>query len=93
VEADVQDAEGLVLYQTEGCPYCVKVRRYLEQAGRSIELRDLRGTPDAVQELIAATRRRTVPCLRIETAPGDFEWLHESADIIDYLAARFAEEG
>ncbi len=84
--------EGLALYQTEGCPYCVRVRRFLEQAGKSIEVRDLFADSDHPRELIAATGRRTVPCLRIEKSSGEFEWLHESADIIDYLAARFAEQ-
>ena len=67
--------EGLALYQTQGCPYCVRVRHFLQQAGKSIELRDLRGDPEHFEELVAATGRRTVPCLRIETGPGEFEWL------------------
>jgi glutathione S-transferase len=90
---EAESVKGLVLYHTRGCPYCVRVRQFLDQAGRSVELRDLLGNPDRFVELIAATGRRTVPCLRIETAPDEFEWLHESADIIDYLAARFAEDG
>ena len=92
MEANMQELQGLALYQTRGCPYCVRVRSFLEQAGRSIELRDLLDDPDYFRELVAATGRRTVPCLRIEKGPDEFEWLHESADIIDYLAARFAEQ-
>jgi len=89
MEAELEKVEGLALYQTEGCSYCVRVRHFVEQAGKSLEVRDLRANPDYFQELVAATGRRTVPCLRIETAPGEFEWMHESAHIIDYLAARF----
>jgi glutaredoxin len=88
---EMQKVEGLALYQTQGCGYCVRVRRFVEEAGWSIELRDLYSNSEYAEELISATGRRTVPCLRIERSPGEFEWLHESADIIDYLSARFAE--
>jgi hypothetical protein len=44
---------------------------------------------DCLMEMVRATGRQMVPCLKIEAADGNVRWLHESADIIDYLRDHF----
>ena len=81
--------ESYVLYQYRSCPFCARVRRYLN--GRGIELpeRDILQDPAAFRELLAGGGRSTVPCLRIESPTGT-RWMYESADIINYLDSRLA---
>jgi glutaredoxin len=77
----------LSLYQTASCPYCRRVLRAAEALGVEIELRDVQREPERWRELIDATGRRTVPCLRIESDDGSVEWMHESRDIVAHLEA------
>jgi glutathione S-transferase len=82
-------ADDLALYQTAFCPYCERVRGALRQLDVEIELRDLGAKAAWRRELLEATGRATVPCLRIERDGGEVEWMHESEDIVAYLAQRF----
>jgi glutaredoxin len=84
------ETRGLALYQTRFCPYCVRVRRALEQLGLEIEIRDLVAEPRFQEEILDATGRQTVPVLRIEDESGAVKWMSESLDIIRYLEGRFA---
>jgi glutaredoxin len=84
------DTSDLSLYQTQFCPYCERVRRALARLGVSVELRDIGQSAARRRELVEATGRQTVPCLRIADEAGGARWMHESADIIAYLEARFA---
>lgn len=79
--------ETYQLYKTDICGFCHRVRRYLEEAGWEIPMRDTLRDSQALEELIRGGGRATVPCLRIER-DGDVEWLYESLDIIAYLEAR-----
>ena len=81
-------ASDLSLYQTEWCPFCVRVRSAIARLGAEVELRDISEQQEHLQELVAATGREMVPCLRI--GDGEAQWMHESADIIAYLEQRFA---
>ncbi len=81
--------ESLVLYQYRSCPFCARVRRFLDQRGLELPERDILRDPAAFRELLAGGGRSTVPCLRIESAAGT-RWMYESADIIDYLNSRLA---
>ena len=83
-------SERHVLYQYPSCPFCRRVRQYLDQEGIDVELRDILSDPGARHELVAGGGRATVPCLRIERA-GDQRWLYESLDIIDYLRRYHAD--
>lgn len=87
-ETIADDAESYVLYQYQSCPFCYRVRRFLEQNGLQIESRDILRDPDARRALIEGGGRATVPCLRI-TQKGTERWLYESLDIIDHLSRRF----
>ncbi len=82
--------KGLSLYHFESCPFCERVRKALERLGLDIELRDIEKNSDFYDELVAATGRRTVPCLRTEDSAGDIDWMHESADIIHHLEENVA---
>jgi glutaredoxin 2 len=77
----------LSLYHYEGCPFCTLVRDAMGRLGRDIELRDILVDGERREELIAATGRQMVPCLRIEDGLGEVRWMHESRDIIRYLEA------
>ena len=80
--------EGLSLYHYPSCGYCRMVLGTIEGLGIEIELRDIHGEPERMRELVEATGRQTVPCLRIEDA-GQIEWMHESRAIIAYFGQRF----
>jgi len=79
----------LTIYQFEGCPFCVKVRRQAKRLGLKIEYRDAQRDPQAKRELLEGGQEVQVPCLRIESDSG-VKWMYESGDINAYLADRFA---
>jgi len=79
----------LVLYHYEGCSYCSRVRRVIDELGIDVELRSIFGDQAYLQELNEARGRRTVPVLRIIGADGEERWMPESADIVQYLQATY----
>lgn len=85
------DAEtrALQLFQFEGCPFCIKVRREIRRLNLKIALRDAQNDRAAERELVDGGGQRQVPCLRIE-GEGAPRWLYESSDIVAYLRRRFA---
>ncbi|HTO70038.1 MAG TPA: glutathione S-transferase N-terminal domain-containing protein [Myxococcota bacterium] len=80
---------GLSLYHFEGCSYCGRVREAMRRLGLELELRDIHQQSKYRDELVTATGKQMVPCLRID-APSGARWMHESADIIRYLEAEVA---
>ncbi len=87
----MSDAVNLSLYEFATCPFCRRVRAFLAQIGREVESRDVMRDPERLAELVDATGRTTVPCLRIESEDGEVRWMHESADIIAWLGDHFAK--
>ena len=83
-------SETYELYQSQICGFCHRVRRYLDQAGWQLPVKDTLRDPDARAELIRGGGKPQVPCLRIQRE-GEEVWLYESLDIIDYLEARRQE--
>lgn len=77
--------EGLALYHYQACPFCAMVRRAIDQAGLQIEQRDTQRQPQHRADLIKHGGKPQVPCLRIEKANGQVQWMYESMDIVDYL--------
>jgi glutaredoxin len=77
--------QNLSLYQLPSCPFCVKVRRTMKREGLNIELRNINQKNDYREELIREGGKRTVPCLRIEKADGEVQWLYESSDVVAHL--------
>jgi len=86
---EVMDREKLSLYESGRYPYCIRVRRFIEEIGATVEERNTMRNRDDFMELVQATGRSTVPCLKIESADGNVRWLHESAHIIEYLRDHF----
>ena len=67
------------LYYKKSCPYCVKVLRFLDANGITLDLRDTM-QPDNQNDLVRIGGKKQVPCLVIKGRP-----LYESEDIISYL--------
>ncbi len=87
----VNDAtRQLTLYQFKTCPFCMKVRRASKRLSLNIEKRDAQHNADARQELLQATGKTQVPCLKIVGADGGVTWMQDSGAIIQYLHERFA---
>lgn len=84
-----RETQALTLYQYQACPFCVKVRRVMKRLSLNIETRDIKRVDAAREELMAGGGNLKVPCLRIEGEDGSVSWMYESADIINYLGARF----
>lgn len=82
---------GLRLYHFDSCPYCLRVRRALEDLGLEVELEDILRDPAAQAELVAATGRQTVPVLHIRDGQDEDVWMPESGDIVRFLYERFGE--
>jgi glutathione S-transferase len=80
---------NLALYHFEGCPYCSRVRAAMARLDLDLELRDIHANTAWKSELVKATGKTMVPCLRIEQ-PGGARWMHESLDIIQYLETEVA---
>ncbi|HEY6600104.1 MAG TPA: glutaredoxin [Pseudomonadales bacterium] len=82
-------SESYALYHYPSCPYCALVRRFLDDAGIDIELRNIHADPQALHDLRTGGGSTTVPCLRIQRG-NNVQWLYESSDIIEYLRQRRA---
>lgn len=75
----------LALYEHELCGFCRQVRQAIDGLDLEVASRDILREPERREELAAGGGRAMVPCLRIEHADGQVDWLYESADIIAYL--------
>ena len=80
--------EQYILYQYDSCPYCRRVRQFLDGVDVRVPMRDILLDREAYIDLIRGGGKGTVPCLRIERDTGDVEWLYESADIVEYINAQ-----
>jgi len=58
--------ESYQLFKTDLCGFCYRVRGFLEQNGIEVPMRDVNHDRAAFRELLQATGRTTVPCLRIQ---------------------------
>ncbi len=90
-QADKPKADRLALYQFEHCPFCVRVRRAIDELGIEVELRDIHADRKFRGELRDARGRTTVPVLQITSADGEERWMPESADIVRYLQATYGQ--
>ena len=71
--------DNMYLYVKPGCPYCMKVDRFLDEAGIEIEHRSVAEGTNA-EDLRTLGGKVQSPCLVIDGAP-----MYESDDIIAYL--------
>jgi glutaredoxin len=84
-----QQVKNLALYQIEGCPFCIKVRRAMRRMNLGIELRDVQFNQKLRDELVAGGGMYQAPCLKITKEDGSIQWMYESSDIIQYLETQF----
>lgn len=70
----------LLLYHFQSCPYCAKVRNYLEKRGIKVPMKDTHADNAARDELVNLAGKTQVPCLVIDGNP-----MHESDDIIQWF--------
>ena len=84
------ETSQLALYHFEGCPYCMRVYREINNLKLQIERKDIRQSQQSYDELVAGGGKKTVPCLRIQHTDGNVQWLYESWDIVQYLRQNFS---
>jgi glutaredoxin len=77
---------ALVLYKFDGCPYCRKTMRAIEQLGITVRYRDINNDTGAWDELMRIGGKDQVPCLLVDGKP-----MYESEDIIVFLETHFAK--
>lgn len=70
----------LVLYHRQACPFCKKVRDFLEKNNKKINMKDTGKWPQYNRELLVIGGKSQVPCLVIDGKP-----LFESDDIIRWF--------
>ena len=78
-------SERYTLYHFPSCPYCARVRDFLDEAGIDMEMRNIHADPQALHDLRSGGGSTTVPCLRIRRDGQRDQWMYESLDIIEYL--------
>jgi len=78
----------IVLYELDGCPYCAKVRRKLDELGLEYESRKVPGSHSKREEVKAVSGQTGVPVL-VDEANG-IEGMPESDDIVEYLEETYA---
>jgi len=76
----------LALYHYNTCPFCAKTRQAIAELDLKIELRNIQQSHQHRIDLHRGGKKTQVPCLRIEQANGEAQWLYESDDIIYFLA-------
>ena len=74
--------ENLRLFVLPNCPYCNKVRNYLEDKDFNVKIVDV-NVPENQDELMRVGGQDMVPCLFIDGKP-----LYESSDIIQWFKDR-----
>ena len=81
----IETPKHFYLYYYDSCPFCAMTRQAINKLDQEIELRNIQINPKHRQELIEQGGKPQVPCLRIDKANGESEWLYESTDIVEYL--------
>ena len=57
------------IYATSWCPYCTRARQLLASKGVAIEEIDVEARPQAREEMVARSGRRSVPQIFINQTP------------------------
>ncbi len=77
--------QQLTLYQFSACPFCIKVRKEIARLGLTIQKYDAQHNALHRQQLLTGGGKVKVPCLHIQEADGNAQWLYESDAIKQYL--------
>jgi glutathione S-transferase len=83
--------DDLQLFVKTFCPFCVLVQNRMAALDVYIPVKNILHDPAHRAELVAGGGQQMVPCLRIESADGEVEWMYESRDIARYLLNRFGD--
>ena len=78
----------LTLYHFLGCPYCQRVRDFLDKEGISVPMKDIHENPSYRNDLIKIGGKPQVPCLVIGA-----QALYESLDIIEWFKKNYPPRG
>ena len=81
-ELFMSEKHELTLYYFNECPYCQKVLSYLQEAKKTVPMKNTKENNDFREELKEQGGKTQVPCLMI-----DGKALYESDDIISWLQA------
>ncbi|QGN07825.1 glutaredoxin [Halorhabdus sp. CBA1104] len=73
----------LELYELQGCPYCAKVTKKLDELGLEYESHKVPSSKSAREEVKAVSGQTGVPVL-VDNDNG-IEGMPESDDIVEYL--------
>jgi len=84
-----EPAPQLELYSLQGCPYCKKVRRALDDLGLEYETHPVPRSRSDRTAVYEASGQYGVPVLVDQTA--GIEGMAESNDIIDYLYDEYGD--
>lgn len=84
--------QGLTLYMSARCPYCVKVNRVLDKLNIRIRIVNPDSKQSLRNKLTKHGGRYQVPCLHIDNTKGTPVWMYESHSIIRYLNQRFSRK-
>jgi glutaredoxin len=76
--------QNLTLYHFMGCPYCMKVRNYLDEQGIKVPMKDIHEKMEYRDELVKLGGKKQVPALSI-----DGKILYESMDIIEWFKKNY----
>ena len=77
----------LELYELEGCPYCAKVKRKLDELGLEYESHMVARSHSNRDEVEAVSGQTGVPVL-VDNGNG-IDGMPESDDIVEYLEATY----
>ena len=58
--------KSVKVYSTPTCPYCIKVKQFLDKSGVEYENIDVSGDQDKAQEMITKSGQMGVPVVDIE---------------------------
>lgn len=78
-----------ILYELEGCPYCAKVKRTLDDLGLEYESRLVPASHAERDDVEAVSGQTGVPVLVDEA--NDIEGMPESDDIVAYLRRTYGD--
>ena len=82
-------APQLELYDLQGCPYCKKVRKALDDLDLDYETHSVAQSRADRPEVYRASGQYGVPVLVDHT--NEIEGMAESGDIVDYLYAEYGD--
>ncbi|ACR10907.1 putative glutaredoxin [Teredinibacter turnerae T7901] len=81
----------VTLYHRPACGFCSRVMYALKDMNLDIPKEDIWQNSQARTDLYKGGGKNQVPALRIRQPNGDYVWMYESLDIIDFLQQHFSE--